>query len=252
MLARRSGMTITPDTADWFGAIPAKDGYRLWPFKGRDFGTAFTAQTLPQAPTLLAADHSLPADKTPCPLLPHSLEARGQLRVVPNISQASPVDRIGAARIAAIGFQDLNPEWDGILIIVGDTTTTWVHVSAKEVISLASTLTPQLAATLAPAAQDLDTEALSDTFSRPERLATHLRSAEVTEAADRTLGHLIGADLAATRAYWLGQDLALIADGPLAKAYQSGLKAQHAPATLASYDRMTAQGFRALAKLAKL
>ena len=45
-----------------------------------------------------------------------------------------------------------------------------------------------------------DTEAVTDSLSRPERLAAHLRSAEVTGNSAALSGHLVGAELAAVLA----------------------------------------------------
>ena len=65
-------------------------------------------------------------------------------------------------------------------------------------------------------------DALSDGLSRPERLAGRLASIRADLALNdippptaeaRLAGTLIGAELAAARAYWLGQTLAVIGTG---------------------------------------
>ena len=75
-------------------------------------------------------------------------------------------------------------------------------------------------------------------MSQPERLAGLLRSAEVSGESGAALGALIGAELAATRAFWLGADLRLMGAGALADAYEAVLRAQAAWVTLV-YKRIS-------------
>jgi len=58
------------------------------------------------------------------------------------------------------------------------------------------------------------------------------------------LGTLIGAELAAARPYWLGQNLALIAEPLLQSPYAAVLEAQALPVTLADPDRMCLEGLK--------
>lgn len=82
-------------------------------------------------------------------------------------------------------------------------------------------LTPRLIADLG-GAETPDMTALSDTLSRPERLAAQLRSAQVAGDAAAITGHLVGAELAAAKVYWLGQEVVLLGQGP----YYDALKVQ--------------------------
>lgn len=115
--------------------------------------------------------------------------------------------------------------WAGTVLIVGDPTH-WVQVSAGEIVSFQSFLTGRIARALG-AVEVLDEGALGDTMAQPERLAAHLRSAELGGGA-AILGHLIGAELAATRAFWLGADIRLAGSGALADAYEASLRVQAA------------------------
>lgn len=118
--------------------------------------------------------------------------------------------------------------WAGTVLLVGDPTH-WIQVSAGEIVSFQSFLTGRIARALG-AAEALDADALNDTMAQPERLATHLRSAELA-GGNAVLGHLIGAELAATRAFWLGADIRLVGSGALADAYEAALRTQAALVT---------------------
>lgn len=118
--------------------------------------------------------------------------------------------------------------WAGTVLLVGDPTH-WIQVSAGEIVSFQSFLTVRMGRALG-AAEALDAEALNDTMTQPERLATHLRSAELA-GGNAVLGHLIGAELAATRAFWLGADIRLVGSGALADAYEAALRTQAALVT---------------------
>ena len=87
--------------------------------------------------------------------------------------------------------------------------------------------------------------ALSDALSRPEKIAARLFSLRAeglignltsAQARGRLSGLLIGIELAATRAYWLGQAVTLIGAPVIAGLYaralaSQGLRAHVLPAT---------------------
>ncbi len=131
-----------------------------------------------------------------------------------------------AARKEIAGFLGANPEWDGVVCYVGEMTH-WVQASAGEIVSFQSFLTLRMAQALS-AGTDVSLDAVEESVARPERLAAHLRSAELSGQDGAVLGHLIGAELAAARAYWLGVDLRIIGQGPVADAYEQALRAQAA------------------------
>jgi 2-dehydro-3-deoxygalactonokinase len=71
----------------------------------------------------------------------------------------------------------------------------------------------------------------------------HGQRGEVARA--RLSGFLIGAELAATRAWWLGQEIVIIGAGRLAGLYQRALASQGVPATQADAGRVTLAGLTA-------
>lgn len=205
---------------------------------------------------------------TPCrPLDLRALPSRSPdqrlaLSLMPGLRQTRPpaILRSGAAQIA--GFLCLNPGWDGVICLPG-ARSTWAHVSAGEVVSFQTFLTGALVAqTMAihsasdtTAIPDWDEEAfaraLSDTMTRPERLAAQLASIEAeqvltalspTEARARIRGAFIGTELAAARPYWLGQNLAIIGPSQETAPYASALALQGAAATIADGTRMLLAG----------
>ena len=175
----------------------------------------------------------------PAPVLP-----KGGNRC-PALTQDSPPDVIGAwVRIWIAGFLARREDWDGIICVQEGGISHWLHISADEVVSCQSFLTPRLVLALG-GADSPDEAALADSLSRPERLAAHLRAAEVAGKAEALTGHLIGAELAAARAYWLGQQVAVIGDR---LGYAGALRAQGVPVEAAECEALEPLGLQVLGK----
>lgn len=180
-----------------------------------------------------------PADKLPCAILPKGKTG------LPALEQATPPDIIGASvRLWIAGALASRPHWDGVVCATQGDVTHWVHVSADEAISVQTVLTPRLVAALGGAAE-ADAESIADTLSRPERLAAHLRQAEVAGNRAAITGHLLGAELAATRPYWLGQEVLVVADAPAP--HPAALAEQGAPVTALDPAELVGPGLAALA-----
>ncbi|EAR49891.1 putative 2-dehydro-3-deoxygalactonokinase [Oceanicola granulosus HTCC2516] len=201
----------------------------------------------------------------PCPPLPDGLtRAPGarEVLIIPGLSQSDPPDVMRGEETQVAGFLALNPGWDGVLCLPG-THTKWVHVSAGEVVSFRTAMTGEMFALLSTRSvlRHSMEEGWSDeaflaaadvTLSRPERLLSDLfalrAGALLTGAGDaraRLSGLLIGAELAATRPFWLGQQVAVIGADALARSYVTALDAQGAPATQAKGDAVTLAGLTA-------
>lgn len=180
-------------------------------------------------------------DVTPCAVLPLAG------RTLPVVTQDQPADVLGAwPRLWIAGFLARHENWDGVLCIETGDASHWVHVSANEIVSFASFLSLRLAGFLG-GADTADPDALADSQSRPERLASHLRQAEITGNPAAITGHLIGAELAASRVYWLGQQVGVIAPKGDGSIYARVLAAQGVPVVTATPDEMTELGLAALA-----
>lgn len=174
---------------------------------------------------------------------------------IPGLKQDTPPDVMTGAETTISGFLSLNPNWDGVICLPG-MQTHWAQVSADEIVSFQSFLSLELLDALVqgapvPAPDDGFAPAVEDTMSRPERLAqrlnaarTEMRTGTMTQIAaqNRMMGALIGAELAAARPYWLGQQIALIGPSELTAPYRMALELQAAMLTVAAGTRMTLAG----------
>lgn len=191
-------------------------------------------------------------------------DPRIDLRLIPGLRQAAPLDLMQGDETRVEGFLALNKNWDGVLCLVGEETR-WVHVSAGEVVSFQSFLTGSMVNALMQgrlaehhlAEPETDrsafAEALSDAMAKPERVMARLHEVHAARILDglepaparaRLLGALIGAELAAARPFWLGQQLAVVGEGELARLYVDALSEQGAPAALADEPRVTLEGLK--------
>ncbi|MDU8928038.1 2-dehydro-3-deoxygalactonokinase [Alisedimentitalea sp. MJ-SS2] len=132
------------------------------------------------------------------------------------------------ARALVAGFAKANPKWDGVVVIPSDPSH-WVHLSAGEVVSFQSFLTVRLASALGAEGAVPEMEQLGDTMVRPEKLAMHLRAAELGGNRDEILGALLGAEMAATKVFWLGQQVVVLGEGVWADSYVEALTKQGVP-----------------------
>ncbi|MEP3299678.1 MAG: 2-dehydro-3-deoxygalactonokinase [Pseudoruegeria sp.] len=213
-----------------------------------------------------------PYQTTPCTPLgnglvsPDTTDSRLNIRVVPGVRQLSPTpDVMRGEETQIAGTLAKYSDFDGVLCLPG-THTKWVQVSAGEIVSFQTFMTGELFALLAHQSvlrhsvqsSDWNEEAfdaaVSDTISRPERLAARLFSLragsliadlQAAEARARLSGALIGAELSAARPYWLGQTIILIGTPELNAYYARALSAQGVPIQSENSAEMTLAGLTA-------
>ena len=181
--------------------------------------------------------------------------------VVPGLRQDSPADVMRGEETQIAGFLAAEPKFDGVLCLPG-THTKWAHISAGEVVSFRTFMTGDLFAAISGHSvlkhsigdgwdADAFHAAVADTLSRPEALAQRLFSLRSETllfdlkgdaAKARLSGHLVGAELAAARAYWLGQDVVVIGDATSEQTYVPALAAQGITAHVVNADEMTRAG----------
>lgn len=187
------------------------------------------------------------------------------VRILPGVKQDSPADVMRGEETQVAGFLALNKGWDGVICLPG-THSKWVHVSAGEIVSFRTFLTGEMFALLSErsvlrhsvAVDGWDAEAfdaaISHAMGRPAGIAADLfalraeallHGLDPVAARARLSGLLIGMELAAARAYWLGQQVAVLGAQGVASAYRAALQAQAVPVTLADADRMTLEGLKA-------
>ena len=212
-----------------------------------------------------AAYASVPCDATPDGFAqPMVCNPNVSVHIIPGLRQNSPADVMRGEETQIAGFLALNPKWDGVICLPG-THTKWVHVSADEIVSFQTAMTGDLFAAISGHTVlkhsigdgwDADgfAQGLDDAISKPEKLAARLFSLRAEgllqglnndSARARLSGLLIGAELAAAKPYWLGQQVAVIGAGRLTKIYVDALAAQGVPATQADGDRATLAGLTA-------
>ncbi|WP_375173853.1 2-dehydro-3-deoxygalactonokinase [Pseudooceanicola sp.] len=206
---------------DWCGQIIGDD--RSWGSPGADR-------------RLIVGDANTAAAPATGPLIPDPLPDAAAYHL-PALGSIPAVDRL-----ALIGFQALNPHWDGVAVVVGDAATNWATLSAREVIHQQASATPRIAQAMGLA--NARAAGLEAALDRPERLPLLLADAG-SEGAQ--LGALLGAEIGATRTLWLGQQAVLIGEGPLARGYGAALQAAHVPVTLTERRGLLQKGFEALA-----
>lgn len=195
-------------------------------------------QVLSPERTLIVGEPSVPADTIPGTLLPEQLprDPRGL-----HLPALGAID--AASRLRLLGFQTLNPRWDGIAVVAGAERTLWATISAGEVIHLQISLTGQLATALA--CKEADPVDLDAAMGRAERLPFQLGSARTS---GERLAALLGAEMAAAKSLWLGQQAVLIGKGALAQAYLKALRGLYVPVTETMETAVIREGFRALAR----
>ncbi len=217
------------------------------------------------------------APYTPVPCTPDRLATVRAPAVTPGLSvtviggvrQDRPADVMRGEETQIAGYLATHPGFDGVLCLPG-THSKWVEVSAGEIVSFRTAMTGELFALLSTASvlrhvvgegwdADAFAEAVGDAIARPETLAVRLFGVRAEgllhglgggPARARISGLLIGAELAAMRAYWLGREVAIVGAEGLSEIYAVALRAQGLAPTLAPGDAMTRAGLaRAHARL---
>ncbi len=205
---------------------------------------------------------AVPSDPVPVPpIRVPNTDHRIRAFVVPGLKQQSPPDVMRGEETQIAGFLAERQNWDGVICLPG-THTKWVQVSAGEVVSFRTFMTGEMFELLRGQSvlkhsigegwsDDAFAQAAADALSKPEQLAARLfglRAADLLHGQDggvarATLsGYLIGAELAATRPYWLGQQIAIIGAHGLSDVYASALKQQGAFVEVADSTQSTLAG----------
>ena len=209
----------------------------------------------------------------PVPVRPAGLRAtqvtssdpRIAVSILPGLSQAAPADVMRGEETQIAGILADDPAFDGVICLPG-THCKWVRVSAEEVVSFQTAMTGELfdlvlnhsviRHVLPEGRDDTDAflEAVSDMLSKPETLSQRLfairAEAVLTDvpsgrARSQLSGLLIGSELAATRAYWLGQRVAVAAERPLSELYGRALAAQGVAVEVRDAEPLTRRGLAA-------
>lgn len=180
----------------------------------------------------------MPAE-VPAPVL------RDGLHLLPGLTQDRPLpDAVNGAMARIAGLLSVHPQFDGTLVVAG-ARTVWASLSAGEVTDTRSTVTGRLfdaLATGAPVDEEAFDAALPATLSRPETLAAQLAVPDADEA--RLAAALIGAELAATKAWWLGRSVLVTGEGALPDLLVRALTAQGVQARALPEEELLLAGLR--------
>ena len=192
-------------------------------------------------------------------------DPRLNVQIIAGVSQAKPADVMRGEETQIAGFQKLNPNWDGVILLPG-THTKWVQMSAGEIVSFQTFMTGEMFDLLSTASvlrhsvatngwdQAAFDHAVDEAMSRPAAIAARLFGLRAESllndlppatAKSRLSGLLIGAELAAARPYWLGQSLAMIGSKSMGDGYAAALAAQHVPVIQTDTAQMTLAGLKA-------
>ncbi|MFL4470542.1 2-dehydro-3-deoxygalactonokinase [Tateyamaria armeniaca] len=186
------------------------------------------------------------------------------VRILPGVKQPRPADVMRGEETQIAGYLATHPGFDGVICLPG-THTKWVHISAGEIVSFRTAMTGEMFSLLSTQsvlrhsmgtgwdAASFDA-GVDQAISKPEALAASLFSLRAEgllaglnpdAARARLSGLLIGAELAAMRPYWLGQQVALIGAESLSRAYADALAVQSVPCHSAGVEDMTLAGLTA-------
>lgn len=191
-------------------------------------------------------------------------DPRLSAQMVPGLKQARPADVMGGEETRIAGFLAQHPGWDGVVCLPGHESK-WVHLSAGEVVSFQTFLTGEMFALLAQhsvlrhaVAQDASgwdaagfIDGLDQGLERPEWLLARLFSIRAegllaglapAQARARLSGLLIGAEIAGAKPYWLGQRVAIVGEGALARLYTQALAHLSVPVSTHDATAMTLAG----------
>ncbi|MEO1314329.1 MAG: 2-dehydro-3-deoxygalactonokinase [Pseudomonadota bacterium] len=192
-------------------------------------------------------------------------DKRIALHIVGGISQTNPADVMRGEETQIAGLLAETPGFQGVVAMPG-THTKWVQIVDGEVFHFASFMTGELYALLTENSvlrhsldpkgfdQQAFLEAFSESLSHPERFAArlftlraqHLLHGTDPQVAAATLsGHLLGLEIAGSKPYWLGQEIALMASGRHAERYAAALTEVGAPFTVYDPDACVLAGLRA-------
>lgn len=194
-------------------------------------------------------------------------DPRLDVRIVPGLRQLTPhPDVMRGEETQIAGILSVIKDFDGVACLPG-THTKWAHLSAGEIVSFRTVMTGEIFSTLCNQSvlrhsltgdgwhEDAFLAAVSDALSRPETLTARmfeLRAADLLHGQDAATGRailsglLIGAELAATKPWWMGREVVITGSDKTTRAYAAALKSQGLAPKLLPASDMTLAGLAAM------
>ncbi|MFD1798117.1 2-dehydro-3-deoxygalactonokinase [Paracoccus aurantiacus] len=208
----------------------------------------------------------------PCPAVPELTAVPGNpggrpVLIAGGVMQATPPDVMRGEETQIAGVLSAHPDFDGVICLPG-THTKWVRISAGEICHFQTVMTGEIFGLLAKqsvlrfslnGAENTGAQQQSDAFrdsvatalSQPHlawarlfqlRAAGLVGQADTAETEARLSGTLIGLDLGAARAHWLGQQVLIIGASRLAALYEAALLEQGVQPVIGDVDAATRAG----------
>lgn len=165
------------------------------------------------------------------------------VHILPGMRQDLPADVMRGEETQMAGLIAREPGFDGVVCLPG-THTKWVHISAGEIVSFTTFMTGELFGLLSSASvlhYTMDeggwseahfTEAVEEALTLPDHVGRRLFGIraegllhDLPSGAQRARlsGLLVGAELAAAKAYWLGRDVVLVGESEIAAVYDRAM-----------------------------
>ncbi|WP_298948434.1 2-dehydro-3-deoxygalactonokinase [uncultured Paracoccus sp.] len=211
----------------------------------------------------------VPYRAVPCPAMPTLTPVPGNpggrpVLIAGGVMQQTPPEVMRGEETQIAGILAAQPDFDGIICLPG-THTKWARISAAEIVNFQTVMTGEIYALLSRQSVlrfslpdgDVDLEspafrdALATALSQPHlawaklfqlRAAGLIGQPEPSLARDRLSGTLIGLDLGAARANWLGQQVLIVGAPRLATLYAAALRMQGAAPVVGDADAATRAG----------
>jgi len=166
------------------------------------------------------------------------------VHILPGVKQLNPANVMRGEETQLLGLLHTQADFNGVVCLPG-THTKWVQMKEGNIHQFTTHMSGELFALLSEHSvlkhsvqaecewdQSSFEEALRESMEQPERLVEQLFSLRASSLLEnvsavnsrsRLSGLLMGVELAATRHYWDGCDVALIGDDTLCENYSSAL-----------------------------
>jgi 2-dehydro-3-deoxygalactonokinase len=203
-------------------------------------------------------------------------DPRLDVRIVPGLSQQTHADVMRGEETQIAGFLRADPGFEGVACLPG-THSKWVDVQSGKIVRFQTFMTGELFDLLADksilrhmiareqGADDAAGDAAFDAAARwalvdgPAvaaqlfglRAAGLLHGPDPVAARARLSGLLIGSELCAARAYWMGRKVHLIGDGPVADRYARALTASGCSLARLDAEALTLGGLALVREMIK-
>ena len=211
----------------------------------------------------------VPYRAVPCPATPTLTPVPGDpggrpVLIAGGVMQQTPPEVMRGEETQIAGILAAQPDFDGIICLPG-THTKWARISAGEIVNFQTVMTGEIYALLSRQSVlrfslsegDVDPDspafrdALATALSQPHlawaklfqlRAAGLVGQPDPAAAVARLSGTLIGLDLGAARANWLGQQVLIVGAPRLAALYDAALRLQGAAPVVGDADAATRAG----------